>query len=128
MDSDLPPMDVRSALDDAGIRWRIVIVSACYSGIFIEPLKTDTTMILTAADSQHTSFGCADDRDLTYFGEAFLRDSLPKASSLEDAFEQARSSITRREKMETLDHSNPQMWVGASMAKKLHQLGPLPLR
>lgn len=127
MESDLPPDEVRSALDDSGIRWRIVIVSACYSGVFVEPLKTDTTMIVTAADSQHTSFGCADDRDLTYFGEAFLRDSLPKAPSLEVAFERARDEIAEREKQEKLTPSNPQLWVGASMAKKLSQLGPLPL-
>lgn len=127
LDSDLPPDEVRSALDDAGIRWRIVIVSACYSGIFVEPLKSDTTMILTAADSRHTSFGCADDRDLTYFGEAFLRDSLPKAPSLQAAFAHASKEIADREKQENLTPSNPQMWVGASMARKLASLGPLPL-
>lgn len=127
VDSDLPPDEVRSALDDAGIRWRIVIVSACYSGSFVEPLKSDTTMILTAADSQHTSFGCADDRDLTYFGEAFLRDSLPTARSLQAAFEHARTEIAEREKQEKLTPSNPQIWVGASIAKKLGTLGPLPL-
>jgi hypothetical protein len=127
VDSDLPPDEVRSALDDAGIRWRIVIVSACYSGIFVEPLKSDTTMILTAADSRHTSFGCADNRNLTYFGEAFLRDSLPRAASLQAAFTQARAEIANREKQENLTPSNPQMWVGASMAKKLAQLGPFPL-
>lgn len=127
-DGDLPPDEVRSALDDAGIRWRIVVVSACYSGVFVEPLKTDTTMILTAADSQHTSFGCADDRPLTYFGEALLRDSLPKAPSLQAAFEHARQEIAAREKQEKLTPSNPQMWVGASMAGKLSSLGPLPLR
>jgi uncharacterized membrane protein len=125
--SDLPPEEVRSALDDSGIRWRIVIVSACYSGVFIEPLKTDTTMILTAADSQHSSFGCADDRPLTYFGEAFLRDSLPRAPSLQAAFEHAREEIAEREKQEKLTPSNPQMWVGASMANKLGSLGSLPL-
>ena len=126
-DSDLAPDEVRSALDDAGIRWRIVIVSACYAGVFVEPLKSDTTMILTASDSRNTSFGCADDRDLTYFGEAFLRDSLPRAPSLEAAFARAREQIAQREKQEKLTPSNPQMWVGASMSKKLQQLGPLPL-
>ena len=125
--SDLPPSELRSALDDAGIRWRIVVVSACYSGVFVEPLKSDTTAIITAADAQHTSFGCEDDRDLTYFGEAFLRDSLPKAPSLAAAFERARQEIAEREKQEKLEPSNPQMWVGASMAKKLAALGELPL-
>src|SRR5262249_36595298 len=126
-DNDLAPDNVRSALDDAGIRWRIVIVSACYAGVFVEPLKSDTTLIITAADSLNTSFGCADDRDLTYFGEAFLRDALPKAPSLETAFEQARKEIAERETEEKLMPSNPQMWVGASMARKLESLGPLPL-
>ena len=126
-DSNVPPSELRSALDDAGIRWRIVIVSACYSGVFVEPLKTDTTMILTAADSQHTSFGCADDRDLTYFGEAFLQDAMPTAPSLQAAFERARKEIADREAVEKLTASNPQMWVGASMAKKLAGLGPFPL-
>jgi hypothetical protein len=95
--------------------------------VFVEPLKTDNTMVITAADSRHTSFGCADDRDLTYFGEAFLKDSLPKASSLAAAFETARAEIARREKEEGLTPSNPQMWVGASMARKLTSLGPLPI-
>jgi hypothetical protein len=127
MATDLPPMDVRSALDDSGIKWRIVIVSACYSGIFVEPLKTDTTAIITAADSTHTSFGCADDRDLTYFGEAFLRDAMPKAATLQAAFELARQDIAERERAEKLTPSNPQLWVGASMAKKLAALGSFPL-
>ena len=127
IDNDLPPDDVRSALDDAGIRWRIVIVSACYAGVFVEPLKSDTTMVITAADALHTSFGCEDDRNLTYFGEAFLRDSLSRAPSLEAAFEQARREIAERETREKLTPSDPQMWVGASMSRKLAQLGSLPL-
>jgi hypothetical protein len=127
LDTDLAPSGVRSALDDSGIKWRIVIVSACFAGIFIEPLKSDTTAIITAADSTHTSFGCADNRDLTYFGEAFLRDAMPKATSLQAAFEQARKGIAEREAAERIMPSNPQMWVGASMAKKLTELGDFPL-
>jgi hypothetical protein len=127
LDTDLAPSDVRSALDDSGVKWRIVIVSACFAGIFIEPLKSDTTAIITAADSTHTSFGCADNRELTYFGEAFLRDAMPKATSLQAAFEQARKDIAERETAEKLMPSNPQMWVGASMAKKLTELGDFPL-
>jgi hypothetical protein len=117
--ADLQPQDVRTALDDAGIKWRIVIVSACYAGIFIDPLKSDSTLVITAADADHTSFGCADDRDLTYFGEAFLRDALPGAPSLEAAFAKARKLIAEREKAEQLTPSNPQISVGTAIRKKL---------
>jgi hypothetical protein len=127
VDTNLGPADVRSALDDSGVRWRIVIVSACFAGIFIEPLKSDTTAIITAADERHTSFGCADNRELTYFGEAFLRDAMPNATSLQAAFEQARADIAVRERAERIAPSNPQMWVGTSMAKKLTELGVFPL-
>jgi hypothetical protein len=127
LDTDLAPADVRRALDDSGIRWRIVIVSACFAGIFIEPLQSDTTAIITAADATRTSFGCADNRELTYFGEAFLRGAMPNATSLQLAFDQARKAIAERESAERIAPSNPQMWVGTSMAKKLTELGVFPL-
>lgn len=117
--NDIEPEDLRRALDAAGIKWRVVIVSACYSGAFVEPLENDDTLVMTAADADNTSFGCADDRDLTYFGEAFLRDAMPKATSLEGAFEIARDDIARREKAESLTPSNPQIFVGGGMRKKL---------
>jgi hypothetical protein len=116
---DLQPEDVRSALDDAGIKWRIVIVSACYSGIFVEPLQSANTIVITAADADHTSFGCADDRELTYFGEAFLRDALPGAPSIEAAYEKAKTLIAKRERAEKLTPSNPQLSTGDAIRGKL---------
>jgi hypothetical protein len=118
----LSPRDVRKVLDEAGIRWRVIIASACYAGIFIRPLQTDTTLIMTAADSRHSSFGCADDRDLTYFGEALIKDSMPHACSLEQAFASARRIIRRRERDEGEVHSNPQIYEGARMRAKLASL------
>ena len=117
--NDLQPDDLRSALDESGIKWRVIIVSACYAGIFVDPLKSDSTLVITAADADHTSFGCADDRDLTYFGEAFLRDALPSAPSIEAAFTRARALIATREKAEKLTPSNPQMFVGPAIRQKL---------
>lgn len=115
----LGPADLRQALDESGIKWRVLIVSACYAGIFLEPLKTDSTLIATASDADHTSFGCADDRDLTYFGEAFLKDSVPTTTSLEAAFKKAADLIQRREGAEHLEHSNPQLYVGPAIRQKL---------
>jgi hypothetical protein len=122
VDDDLSPKDLSRALDEAGIRWRIIVASACYAGIFIKPLMNENTLIITAADARHSSFGCADDRDLTYFGEALLRDSLPRECSLEDAFADAQRIIDRRETREGEIHSRPQLYVGARMRAKLRDL------
>jgi len=124
--SQLAPADLRQALDDSEIGWRVVVVSACYAGIFLDELKSDTTAIITAADATHTSFGCDDDRDLTWFGEAFLKDSLPGSSSLEEAFHKAAALVARREDAEHQGHSNPQLYVGALMRRKLAELPPAP--
>ncbi len=122
VDDDLSPRDVRQVLAEAGIRWRIIVASACYAGIFLRPLATDTSLILTAADSRHSSFGCADDRDLTYFGEALFADAMPHACSLEEAFAAARRIIRRRESEEGEIHSNPQIYLGARMRAKLRRM------
>jgi hypothetical protein len=118
----LGPTELRQALDEAGIKWRVLIVSACYSGVFLEPLETDSTLIATASDSEHSSFGCADDRDLTYFGEAFFKDSIPTTPSLEAAFKKAADLIKQRETAEHLEHSNPQLYVGPAIRQKLAPL------
>lgn len=122
LDDDLSPRDVRRVLDEARIRWRVVVASACYAGIFVRPLATETSFIMTAADSRHSSFGCADDRDLTYFGEALFADAMPRDCSLESAFAAARRIIRQRESEEGEIHSNPQIFIGARMRTKLAML------
>jgi len=126
IDDALTPEALRQALDEAGIRWRIVVVSACYAGIFIPALKSSRTLVITAADARHSSFGCADDRDLTYFGEALLEDTLPRTCSIENAFAAARRVIDRRESAEGEIHSHPQIYVGEQMKRKLRQIEPAP--
>jgi hypothetical protein len=120
--SDLTATDVAEALDEAGIEWRIVVVSACYSGTFIEPLKDERTLVITAARGDRTSFGCADDRELTYFGEAFFRDALPRSRSLLDAASRATQIVTSKEEAEQLRPSKPQIHIGERMRAKLEEL------
>ena len=120
--SQLAPEDLRAALDDSGIRWRVIVVSSCYAGVFIDTLKSETTAVITAADASHSSFGCEDDRELTWFGEAFLKDSLPGSASLQAAFDKAAGLIRRREEQEHQTHSNPQLFVGSLMQRKLAEL------
>jgi hypothetical protein len=116
---DLDATELAIMLRESGIRWRVIVVSACYAGTFIEPLRNDSTIILTAAAADRTSFGCSDENDLTYFGEAFYRDALPKAASLRVAFETARDAILEREGGTLVSHSNPQAHFGAAIEQKL---------
>jgi Peptidase C13 family len=122
----LGPVDLERALDEAGIKWRVIIVSACYSGVFADALKGDDTLVITASDSEHSSFGCDDERDLTYFGEAFLKDSVPTTKTLEAAFRKAAGLIQERESSEHKTPSHPQMSMGVHMREKLEELEGQP--
>jgi hypothetical protein len=119
---DLEPAVLRAMLDKAGIKWRIVVVSACYAGGFIEPLKDERTLVITAADAHHTSFGCGARSDFTYFGKAYFDQALRTTYSFTAAFDAARRSIEAREQAEGRTGSNPQMVIGPEMARKLEAM------
>lgn len=127
---DLAPLNptvLARALNDAGIKWRVLVVSACYSGGFIEPLKDDHTLIITASAADRQSFGCETGNDWTYFGEAYFAKALPQARSFIDAFPIAAEAVAKREAAEKLSPpSNPQMFVGRAIAEKLQSLKATP--
>jgi hypothetical protein len=59
-------------------RMTVVVVSACYSGIFVPALQTDNRMVLTAARPDRTSFGCGEANVYTFFDQCFL-ESIPQS-------------------------------------------------
>ncbi len=119
----LTPRLLRSMLDDSGIKWRIIVVSACYSGGYIEPLKDPNTLIMTASGADRTSFGCGTDSEATYFGDALFQHALRFDDSFVTAFGKARERIAERERAEGVSPpSAPQIYVGEAMAAKLPQL------
>lgn len=117
--SPLRPLDLQQALASSGFTWRVVVVSSCYSGGFVEPLADDNTVIITAARADRTSFGCTDDAELSYFGEAFVDQALGSTRSLRAAWEMARTTVTERELSEGYEPSEPQLHVGAAIADYL---------
>ncbi len=117
--SELTPQEVAATLNNEGIKNRVVIVSACYAGTFVPPLANDDTIVLTAADAQHTSFGCAPERDWTYFGDAFFRQSMRRGRDLQHTFENARTLISGWEMMDHAKSSNPQAHFGPALVAKL---------
>jgi hypothetical protein len=115
----LDPRTLRAMLDDAGIKWRVVVVSACYSGSFIPALAGDTTLVITASDANNTSFGCQSENDFTYFGEAFADHALRHLDSFKAAFDASAAEVEKREKAEGLTPSHPQISMGSAIEEKL---------
>src|SRR5882757_8109981 len=125
---DLTDEDLAAALQGSSIKWRVIIISACYAGGFIDSLKDPRTIIITAAAADRTSFGCSNDSDLTYFGEAFYRDALPGARTLREAFDAAKTAIAARESREHVMPSNPQAYFGSEIESKLAAMAPRSAR
>lgn len=118
----LTPEMVRRMLKKSGVRWKVLVVSACYAGGFVEPLKDDHTLIITAADATHESFGCSYGEEFTWFGNAYFNQALRHSYSFTAAFVQAQETIRKWEAEQGETPSNPQIWVGKRMEQKLVQL------
>jgi hypothetical protein len=109
-------------LDEAGIKWRVVIVSACYSGGYIKTLQSPNTLVATASAADKTSFGCGNEFEFTYFGQAFFKDQLNHQTSFISALKQADIEIGKREVREKKEPSKPQLSVGTGIETKLLSL------
>jgi len=118
----LTPEMVRRMLKRSGITWKVIVVSACYAGGFIDPLKDDHTLIVTAADASHESFGCSYGEGFTWFGRAYFDEALRHSRSFTAAFAKARETIRQWEEQQGETPSNPQIWVGKAMEQKLGRL------
>jgi hypothetical protein len=111
----LTPPNLAGMLARLSVRHKVVIISACYSGIFLPRLANPDMLVITAADANHSSFGCQDNAKWTYFGDAFFNVALRHAKSLKDAFGAARGLVKKRELREHFEPSNPLMAGGANV-------------
>lgn len=110
----LSPKRFKLVLDELGIERRLLILSACYSGVFIPELQSDNTAILTASAANRTSFGCAPDNDWTFFGDALINRALRKPLPLSQASNEANLSIADWESRRKLLSSLPQRSIGTA--------------
>ncbi|WP_445116390.1 C13 family peptidase [Acinetobacter sp. WZC-1] len=119
---DVDPTWLRAALDRSGIRWKVIVISACYSGSFIPALQSPDTLIITASAADRASFGCSSDTDSTYFGRAFFDQAMREHNSLRAAFQQAVETVTKWESSQGFEPSEPQWVMGKNMELMLPQL------
>lgn len=120
----LTPQVLKQMLDKAGVRNRVIAVSACYAGGWADVLATEHSLIMTAADATHTSYGCGRLSELTFFGRAVFDEQLRKTHSFEQAFNRAVPLIKQREiDADKKDgFSNPQIRIGSHIRALLKAL------
>ncbi len=110
----LSPTKLWSMLSQLGIDNRLLMISACYSGIFVPLLASDTSVILTASSADRTSFGCQADSDWTFFGDALINHALRKPQPIAKAASEAHDLIGRWEGQGDLTPSQPQISIGSA--------------
>ena len=119
---NIAPARLAAILNETGIKNRLIIVSACYSGVFIPAIQNETTITMTAASSEKPSFGCRAENDWTFFGDALINNGMRQPTSSIAAFATARNLINKWESAERLDPSNPQIDVGIGAQAWLSKL------
>lgn len=109
----LTPARLATLLQELGLRNRLLILSACYSGTFVPALWSDTTALFTAASAGRTSFGCAADNDWTFFGDAMINRALRRPQPLAAASTEALRLVGEWEAGKGLEPSYPQVSIGS---------------
>jgi hypothetical protein len=98
-----------------GSKPSVIVMSACYSGQFVRTLKGDNRMVLTAARSDRTSFGCGEMDYYTFFDDCFLR-ALPMAGDFPNLGGLVQQCVAERERqMKATPPSEPQLDVGTKV-------------
>ncbi|MFQ5533415.1 MAG: C13 family peptidase [Sphingomonadales bacterium] len=127
---DMPPLSIdninvpalQKVLDQSRIKWRVIVISACYSGGFVEALSDDQTLMMTAARADRTSFGCTNTAKFTYFGRAYFAEALRLEYSFVKAFRMAEGTIRALERQQRFQQSFPQIHIGKAIGGKLDQI------
>lgn len=114
----VPPDELARLLAASPIRRKVLVVSACYAGTYAA-LAAPDTLVITAADATHPSFGCVPGAIWTYFGDAFFNQALRRDASITQAFADARSIVSARESAQGFAPSNPQIGGGENVLPML---------
>jgi hypothetical protein len=97
-----------------------VVLSACFSGSLIAPLRHDSRWILTAAAADRSSFGCQFSGTLTYYMKALLDQDLKASTPFVQWHELAKRDVSERELREKLSPpSNPQFSLSRKHAQSV---------
>jgi hypothetical protein len=112
------PATLESALDaGCGNRPTVLLVSACYSGIFLtNAMRRPNRVVLTAAAADRVSFGCGAGDQYTYYDQCLLQ-QFDGAATWQQLAIATRSCVEALERRMAVSlPSQPQIFVGAAVA------------
>ncbi len=112
----LPPPVLAGMLDrTCGARPTVVVISACFSGVFVPALASANRMVLTAARPDRSSFGCGEADRYPYFDECFLS-SIIDAKTFPGLATAVQGCVATREIKEGMrPPSEPQLFIGGAL-------------
>jgi hypothetical protein len=119
-DRMLTPAGMAAIVDDAcGERRAVIVVAACFSGVFVPPLAGRNRMVLTAARPDRASFGCGEEDRYTFFDTCMLQ-QLPLARSFAVLGPAVQTCVAKREQnLGAAPPSEPQLWIGPALGPDL---------
>lgn len=112
-DGLLTPAQMKEMVDTAcGDKPSVIVMSSCYAGQFVEPLRGPNRIVMTAARPDRTSFGCGEMDHYTFFDDCFLR-ALPMAGDFPSLGGLVQQCVAEREvQVKATPPSEPQVSVG----------------
>ncbi len=117
--TDLSSAELAAMLDASGIRNMVVILSACKSGSFIDEIRGPDRLVITAAAADRNSFGCGDNIEWTWFGDALFNHALRDTRDFRTAFVTAKTLVNAWEWRHWRRASKPQISQGANIGAAL---------
>lgn len=120
--SDLTAQDFRRMLEESGIGPAVIVVSACFSGSFIDDISAPDRLVITAARGDRSSFGCRDGAEWTEFGQSFFDRALRGERDPRKAFPLAAEDVARKEAADGLTPSLPQISEGSDVGMLLDRV------
>ena len=112
----LPPGVLDALLDKTcGARPTVVVISACFSGVYVPQLARGNRMILTAARPDRTSFGCGEEDKYPYFDDCFLQ-SIKGAHDFPTLGRTVQACVAKKEVDTGMrPPSEPQLFIGGEL-------------
>jgi hypothetical protein len=116
----LSPMALSEIVNEnCGKRPAVIVISACYSGVFVPALEGDNRMVMTAARSDRTSFGCGQENRYPYFDDCVVH-TIPKVHSFPQLADKVKECVSDKEAETGMTPpSEPQVSIGRDVADKL---------